>query len=332
MMDPKPPLATRSHQPGSCRVCGSSNVAAFCADCGGSQRPYRRTILDFVEELANSLVKGDTRTLRALRFLVMRPGELSIAEYSGGSPRLVSPVKLFFAVLVFYTLFFAVSPIKYGQLWVGLTEELPGYEAYAIEPGEVPVPTVLVEFFVPERDSAVTPLLRERFHQVEPEEIENHPMADYPTMEFLPLAGSPALEQEAFSLTTFFMAYLPLFVMFPAVVVNGLLYRRSRFIIDHVHYSFEIASIMPIAIVACSVIVLIIRQFGVIPPGDPLLSPLFVFGVIPVFALWIALADRRFYGTAIWALIPKTAVIIGVWYAMTEQITFYTIKNIIKYI
>ena len=314
----------------ACRSCGSENVAAFCADCGHAQQRVRRTVFQLVEDIANSLVKGDTRTLRALSLLITQPGELSQRRYEGKAAGLVSPVKLFFAVLVFYTLFFAVSPIKFAQLWIGLHEELPGGEVVMVGPGEMPAYWVLAEIFVPERELAITDQLQRVIEDAVEAGQDDFLYVDSPSAVFLRLSQSAARQKDAMGLTTLFLSYAPLLVMVPVVVLNGLLYRRRRYVVDHINFSFEVASIMPLALITGALMVLALTSLGFPAPGSPDFSPVFLFGVVPAFGIGIAIADRRYYRTPYWALLPKTALVVLGWYHLTEQATYFLLITAIE--
>lgn len=88
---PPPPSAERAE----CTNCGAPLAGPYCAQCGQEHRtrigPLRRLLSDLVDELFSL----DTRVLRTLRRLLLRPGALTAAYLGGHRVEFVRPVRLF---------------------------------------------------------------------------------------------------------------------------------------------------------------------------------------------------------------------------------------------
>ena len=87
----------------NCPNCGSARSLGFCAHCGQNDRDYVRSLPTLVWEIVREAFDLDSRMLRTLKLLVLRPGELS-AEFSRNRrASYSSPIRLYlFASLLFF--------------------------------------------------------------------------------------------------------------------------------------------------------------------------------------------------------------------------------------
>ena len=87
----------------NCPNCGNERCLGFCAHCGQNDRDYIRSLPALVSDIVRETFELDSRTLRTLKLLVIRPGELS-AEFSRNRrARYSSPIRLYlFASLLFF--------------------------------------------------------------------------------------------------------------------------------------------------------------------------------------------------------------------------------------
>ena len=149
----------------ACPNCGAqSGAGRFCAACGQVLRPVRRGLASYAHEVFENILSADTKTLRSLVSLIARPGDLAQRAVSNRGADTINPVKLFFAVIVAYTLFFAVAPIKYAQIWVGTIEDL-GWDASVLTEEDIAAgydTAAYIQFFIEPRARVLEPALAER--------------------------------------------------------------------------------------------------------------------------------------------------------------------------
>lgn len=97
-----------------CPNCGNERALRFCARCGQNDRDYLRSLPSLISEILRETFELDSRTLRTLKLLVLRPGELS-AEFSRNRrASYSSPVRLylFFSLLFFFVLSVTSPTVK----------------------------------------------------------------------------------------------------------------------------------------------------------------------------------------------------------------------------
>lgn len=305
-----------------CPSCDADGSGRYCSECGQSLRPVRRRLLYYLEELFASVFKGDSKTLRSISSIVLRPGSLSKMAASNAAGAMINPVKIFFSVIVIYTVFFALSPIKYGQIWLGDHEDIARHagpveaEIVALDPV-----WIYVQFFVPARESVFEPRLSERISE------GTAPPVDPFLEEIVTLRAAPVDEAHFMALSEFFLSYAPLFFLIPIIGLNGIVYRRRRFLADHILFAFEAACALPLIVIATTAVLVGLHLAGVALPSDPRSSPIFLFVVLPAFCVYLLLADREFYDTR-WFLAPvKALLILAGWYAIMQFGLFYLLSG-----
>jgi len=88
---------------GDCANCGYGLTGPFCAACGQSVESIKRPALELMEHALETLFDFDSRGLRSLGLLFMRPGRLTALYLQGKRARFVPPIRLYlFASLVFF--------------------------------------------------------------------------------------------------------------------------------------------------------------------------------------------------------------------------------------
>jgi len=295
--------------PPACRACGFVGVKKFCAECGHAVHHERRTLWMLLQDLVDNLVNWDFKTVNSVLALIGLPGSISRDAAEGGG-RFVTPVKLFFAVLVFFTLFYALSPYKFAQVHISTAAEVEEVTGYAIAPDDGPYPALNMLFFAPEADSVTTDGVKEALANNSPDYLLS---LDERWIEPLQISSSPAREAKFAQQSTVIMSYIPLCVIIPMLLVNGLIYRQRRYIMDHVLTSFEAACLLPILVMAVTLVVAIADQAGtqlwVVPPR----TGIFEFVLMPAFVLGLAVIDRRFYRTPWLWVLPKAILIAVLW-------------------
>jgi hypothetical protein len=106
--DVSAPSASGSITPnvdGVCANCFAPAAGNYCAECGAPRLDRRPlTVSRFREEWWNEITSLDSSTVRTLRSLLLRPGELTRAYLDGRTRWFLSPLRVYlmmFAVLLF---------------------------------------------------------------------------------------------------------------------------------------------------------------------------------------------------------------------------------------
>jgi hypothetical protein len=93
-----------------CENCGAPLTGEFCAKCGQHAIDYRRSILRVLLDAADSFLNWDTKFLKTLGLLLIRPWELTNDFNAGRRARYVHPLRLYLlASIVFFLLARAVN-------------------------------------------------------------------------------------------------------------------------------------------------------------------------------------------------------------------------------
>ena len=93
-----------------CENCGAPLTGEFCGRCGQHAIDYRRSILRVVLDAADSFLNWDTKFLKTLGLLLIRPWELTNDFNAGRRARYVHPLRLYLiASLIFFLLARAIN-------------------------------------------------------------------------------------------------------------------------------------------------------------------------------------------------------------------------------
>lgn len=104
--------------PGTAWTCPSCNLdvsTPYCPGCG--ERPLRQhelTLRGFLDQLVQAFTSIDGRLIRSFRYLVSRPGFLTVAFLQGRRKAYLGPIQVF---LLANVLFFAAESISGGQIF-----------------------------------------------------------------------------------------------------------------------------------------------------------------------------------------------------------------------
>jgi hypothetical protein len=92
-----------------CITCGHSHTGKYCAQCGEKVINEKdKRVFVFLEEFFHLLFHADSKLLKSLKYLLVKPGQLSKDYLSGKRKIYTSPLTLFFIGNLIYYL---ISPI-----------------------------------------------------------------------------------------------------------------------------------------------------------------------------------------------------------------------------
>jgi hypothetical protein len=109
--DTRVALTDEVESEGECRNCGTPLVGRYCHRCGQRHRTAKPSITMVVERIVDSVFEVDSRILRTLRLLFLRPGALSAHYFAGRRADFIPPIRLYLvASVVFFLPFAALVP------------------------------------------------------------------------------------------------------------------------------------------------------------------------------------------------------------------------------
>src|SRR5205814_2900183 len=120
-----------------CENCGAPLTGEFCSQCGQHAIDYRRSILRVLWDAADSFLNWDTKFLKTLGLLLIRPWELTNDFNAGRRARYVHPLRLYLiASIVFFLLARAINWESHGpiQLTAQDRTELVAHLTKMVEP------------------------------------------------------------------------------------------------------------------------------------------------------------------------------------------------------
>lgn len=307
----------------ACKACGHAHADKFCPQCGHVARSTHRSLWAVFQDLLNSAIYGDFKTLRSVFALVLAPGTISLATRNN-TGRHITPVKLFFAVLVFFTLFNAYTPIPYAQI-LNISNEEYGFADMANAPASGFQPVAVM--FAPRQDSVLSTGVRTLIEDNSRDELLAR---DTTWQRVLDIHASQRTELSVMRTANTAMSYSPLLVIIPIFVINGLIYRRRRFLTDHVLAAFEAASLFLIVVILAQ---LVAQGLALFAPSSTAMREYFPFSglflqlVMPAYLLGLMALDRRFYKTGWLWLLPKAllvmlAYLFVMFFTMAQMLTF----------
>jgi len=94
-------------RPSHCLNCGTVVTGKFCEECGQVNKVHRVSLRPLLADLMVEVVSWDSRLLRTLRSLLIRPGFLTNEYNTGRLAPYLSPLKLYLTVSVLFFLLMA---------------------------------------------------------------------------------------------------------------------------------------------------------------------------------------------------------------------------------
>ena len=119
--------------------CQSERSGLFCANCGQSSKSRRGPILQVIAEFADDVLSVDSKVLQSLLTLLFKPGVLTASFLSGKRASVLPPVRLYLVIsLLFFFVFQIPSPdvtkdnVYIGDILLGYEEPIKGRENFSI--------------------------------------------------------------------------------------------------------------------------------------------------------------------------------------------------------
>jgi len=128
-----------------CKNCDSNLIGLYCNQCG-QKNVDLLTIKELFAEFFDNILSLDSKLFISLKYLITKPGFLTLEYWSGKRNKYVSPFRLYLVLSVFY---FFISSIVSSGLLITTEENDPIPDNYYgtlwIELDEYPNPASLLE-------------------------------------------------------------------------------------------------------------------------------------------------------------------------------------------
>jgi len=263
---------------GSCANCAEPLAGEFCSRCGQQTRDLHRPLSELFSEVVGDVFELDTRLVRTLRPLLLKPGAVAKDYIAGRRASHVPPLKSYLiAALIFFglfTIFPSRSPVNVVEM--GSAEE-KAVKAQRSPDGRT---TISLPAHVSYHDAWYQE--RKARAMKEPEELAHK------IYENMPRA---------------FFVYLPVFAIF-----LKLLYRKQGYLLDHLFFSLYYHAFVFLNF-SLFFLARLAGRYLPGPAGAVLGLLLFVWLVS-----YLPIALRRVYGGSRW-LTGVKLVALGVLYA-----------------
>ncbi|MEO1053920.1 MAG: DUF3667 domain-containing protein [Bacteroidota bacterium] len=92
----------------TCINCGTVFTGDFCHNCGQKRQVKRLSLRAFWDDYLGRIFGFDTKFLRTIKFLTIRPGEVGRSFISGNRVKYIGPVGYYFLIT---TLFFIITTL-----------------------------------------------------------------------------------------------------------------------------------------------------------------------------------------------------------------------------
>lgn len=106
---------------GTCPTCHSVFLGPFCVQCGQPRDVHRRHLGKLVHDVLKDIISFDSRIMRTLVSLMLRPGELTAAYREGRTQKYVPAVRLYLFSSLFFFIILSLAHIAILQLQVRVT-------------------------------------------------------------------------------------------------------------------------------------------------------------------------------------------------------------------
>jgi Protein of unknown function (DUF3667) len=93
----------------SCADCGHEAPSRFCPHCGQRQDVHHRDLIALVCDFLGDVFTFDSKVFVSLRWLLLKPGWLTLEYIAGRRTRYVTPLRLYLFFSVVFFLLFSVT-------------------------------------------------------------------------------------------------------------------------------------------------------------------------------------------------------------------------------
>jgi len=107
--------AEEKHSFTHCEDCGAELHGHYCSKCGQVAVDYRRSFRHVVADVAESFLNWDSKFVKTIGLLVVRPGWLTNQFVAGRRTRYLHPLRLYLLVSIVFFLcarFISISPVS----------------------------------------------------------------------------------------------------------------------------------------------------------------------------------------------------------------------------
>ena len=116
-------------KPFACPSCGTESAGHFCTNCGEKRLGLEdRSFRHYLDMLFDFLTPFDSRGYRSLRYLVTKPGFLSVEQLRGSRVRYARPLSLFISINVLY--YFSIALVGANTFTTPLSIQLHQNDYY----------------------------------------------------------------------------------------------------------------------------------------------------------------------------------------------------------
>jgi len=86
--------------PTVCANCGAALQGKYCSHCGQKVAALNPTLGEFLHDLFHEIAHVDGKIVTTLRYLITKPGFLSVEHFEGRRARYVAPIRLYLLLSV----------------------------------------------------------------------------------------------------------------------------------------------------------------------------------------------------------------------------------------
>ncbi len=333
-----------------CEDCGAELHGHYCSNCGQVAVDYRRSFRHVIADVAESFLNWDSKFVKTIGLLVVRPGWLTNQFVAGRRTRYLHPLRLYLLVSIVFFLcarFISVSPVSVHKrdmppearakvmkamkevqnLPPGVREQVQKALAEAAQtpvPAEsaVPTPAAMSPTESPQGASPTATPGKEKSLELLQFDDDKQPKSPFETWlqkRVKDRVGEDGTKKELFmetlrsNISTMMLFCIPLF----AFVLKILYLRQRRFYIEHLVYALHIHAFFYIAVLLTSFSAVAAKRWV---PGleTPLIWLLSIFVVVQVFLSirqvyrqgWFMSTFKFFFGGFIYLFVIILAFVV----------------------
>ena len=333
-----------------CEDCGVELHGHYCSNCGQVAVDYRRSFRHVIADVAESFLNWDSKFVKTIGLLVVRPGWLTNQFVSGRRTRYLHPLRLYLLVSIVFFLcarFISVSPVsvhkrtmppearaKVMKAMQDVENFPPGVRAEVQKalaeaaptpvPAEpaVPTPAAMSPTESPLGVSPTATPGKEKSLELLQFDDDKEPKSSFETwlqQRAKDRIGEDGTKKELFietlrsNISTMMLFCIPLF----AFVLKILYLRQRRFYIEHLVYALHIHAFFYVAVLLTSFSAVAAKRW--VPALEaPLIWLLSIFVVVQVFLSirqvyrqgWFMSTFKFFFGGFIYFIVLAAALAI----------------------